>query len=203
MLAYWLPDPEHSALARSLLAVGYVVAALLWLRANRRARFAPAGSFSRWWLAGAVLLFLLAINKQFGLRLQFEDGFRALAKAGSWYDRRQPMQFVLAVVLPSTLAVVCGLLLATKGRAFVRSHPLALLGWLLLLLYLALRQSQEWKPVLPELDSIRYHDWRLALELVGMLLVALAALIAHRPVAPGALRRDRSPPRSLDEQAER
>jgi hypothetical protein len=105
MLAYLLPDPEHSLAARLLLVLGYVVAALCWLRANRRARAASAESFSRWWMLGTVLLFLLAINKLFNLRLQFEAGIRALAKAGHWYDRRQPMQFVVAIVLPSVLGL--------------------------------------------------------------------------------------------------
>jgi hypothetical protein len=45
------------------------------------------------------------------------------------------------------------------------------------LLYIVLRQSQEWKPVLQLLKAIRYHDWRLALEAAGIGLVALAALM--------------------------
>jgi hypothetical protein len=52
---------------------------------------------------------------------------------------------------------------------------------MLLLLYLALRQTQEWKPVLPWLSAIRYYDWRLALEAAGIMLVVLAALIARPP----------------------
>lgn len=137
-------------------------------------------------MLGAVLLFLLATNKLFNLRVQCEAGIRALAKAENWYDRRQPVQFVVAVVLPSVLALFTGAFLATKARGFVRRHPLALAGWVLLLLYLALRQTQEWKPVLPWLSAIRDDDWRLALEVAGMLLVILAALIAHpqRPRVP-------------------
>lgn len=180
-LAYLLPDPEHSAAARSLLVVGYVVATLGWLRASRRARQAPSGSFARWWFLGAILLFALAINKQFNFRAYFEHAFRELAIAGNWYDRREPAQFVLAVVLPVVLAILVGVFLATKGRVFARSHRLALMGWLLLLLYQALRQTQEWKPIVPWLEQVRYHDWRLALELAGILLVALSAFIAHPP----------------------
>jgi uncharacterized membrane protein YhaH (DUF805 family) len=183
LLAYFLPDPEHSTATRELLVVGYVAAAFCWLRASKRGRSESAGSFWRWWLVGAVLLFLLAINKQFSLRGQFEAGFRALAKAQHWYDQRQPMQFVLAIVLPSVLALLTAVFLGMKGRIFLRHHPLALAGWAALLLYLALRQTQEWKPVLPFLSAMRYYDWRLALEVGGMLLVVLAALIA-RPSAP-------------------
>jgi hypothetical protein len=186
-LAYLLPDPEHSPTARSLLALGYFLAALCWVRASRRARTGSAESLSRWWLLGAALLFLLSINKLFNLRLQFEAGFRALAKAGGWYDRRQPIQFVVAIILPSVLALLTTAFLAMKGRVFMRCHPVALAGWSLLLLYLVLRQTQEWKPVLLWLAAIRYHDWRLALEVAGMLLVVVAALIALPQESPPPL----------------
>src|ERR1035438_7978737 len=139
-LAYLLPDPEHSASTRLLLVVEYVVAAFCWLRASRRAQTGPDSS-SGWWVLGAVLLFLLAINKQFNLRGLCEAGFRALAQAGNWYNRRQPVQFVLAIVLPCVLAAFTGVFLATKGRRFVRGHPLALAGWVVVLLSLALRQT--------------------------------------------------------------
>ena len=181
--AYILPDPEHSPTARVILVASYVLAAACWLRASRRARGASSGSSSRWWFFGAILLFLLAINKQFDLRTQLAAGIRALAKAEDWYDRRQPMQFVLAIVLPSILAVFAAAFVVTRARVFVRSHPLALWGWALLLLYLALRQTQEWKPAFRWLSGIRYQDWRLALEAAGILLVVLAAILARPPPA--------------------
>src|SRR5581483_3817157 len=171
-------DPEHSAAARTFLVLAYVAAAVCWLRASRRTRFAQDDSFSRWWLLGAALLFLLAVNKLLNLRRCFEGGIRALAKAAGWYDRRQPVQFAVAIVLPAVLAVITAVFLATKGRKFVRENRFALAGRVLLLLYLALRQTQEWKPVLPWLEASRYYDWRFALEVAGILLVALAALIA-------------------------
>ena len=181
MFGYLLPDPEHSLLARSLLAGGYVAAGLVWLRASRRTRHGESGSFAYWWCVGAVLLFLLALSKEFNLRGVFERGIRAIAKAGHWWERRQPMQFVVAVVLPALAAVFVGIVLATRGRAFVRNHRMALLGWVLLLLYLVLRQSQEWKGALPWLEAVHYHDWRLALEAAGIALVMLAGVIERAP----------------------
>ena len=178
-LGYLLPDPEHSTWARQLLVFGYVAAAFCWFRASRRARALQEAS-SGWWILGAVLLFLLAVSKQFNLREVCEAGFRALAKAGNFYDRRQPLQFALAILLPCALAAITGLCLATKGRPFVRAHPFALAGWVLLLLYQALRQTQEWKPAFRELLDVHYHDWRLALEAAGILMVIAAALFPGR-----------------------
>ena len=127
------------------------------------------------WRLGAVLLSLLALNKLFNLRLVSEAGMRALAKSGHWYDHRQPVQFAVAIVLPFVCAVLISLLFATKGRAFFRRHSSALWGWAMLLLYLTLRQTQEWKPVLPWLAAIGYRDWRLVLEAGGIAFVAFSA----------------------------
>lgn len=172
LFGYALPDPEHSTGARVFLVVGYAVAAWLWWRAGRQTKLA-ADSFL--WRLGAVLLFLLALNKLFNLRLVSEAGMRALAKSGHWYDHRQPVQFAVAIALPFVCAVLTSIFFATKGRAFFRRHGSALWGWVMLLLYLTLRQTQEWKPVLPWLATIGYRDWRLVLEASGIAFVAFSA----------------------------
>ena len=183
-VAYLLPDPEHSVPAEVLLVIGYLVAAALWLRASRRAGRESQTSFAFWWLLGAILLFALALNKTIDFRRVIELTLRTLGQAQGWYEKRRPAQFALAVLLPAVLAVLTTIYLATKGRAFLRSNPLALAGWLCLLLYLVLRQSQEWKPALPVLQAIHYHDWRLALEAGGILLVVLAPLTAKADSPP-------------------
>jgi hypothetical protein len=53
--------------------------------------------------------------------------------------------------------------------------PPALWGWVMLLLYLTIRQTQEWKRVLPWLAAVGYRDWRLLLEAGGIALVAFSA----------------------------
>jgi hypothetical protein len=103
MLFLALPDPEHSSLARLILTSAYVISAWLWWRAGTKT---ATVSDSFLWRLGALLLFLLAMNKFFNLRLLFEGGMRAIAKSGNWYNRRQPVQFVVAVVLPLLLAAV-------------------------------------------------------------------------------------------------
>lgn len=138
------------------------------------------------WRLGAGFLSLLAVNKVFDLRLLSEVGMRAIAKAGDWYDQRQPVQFALAIVLPLLLAAVAVVFTATKGKRFLSQRPAALAGWILLMVYVALRQSQEWKPAKAWLDAIHYRDWRMALEIVGIALVILSALMSRRSPQPSA-----------------
>jgi hypothetical protein len=178
--AFILPDPEHSPLMRAVLVAAYLAAALCWLKAGWPAHAASGNLSRRWWLLGALLLFLLAANKAFDFRSQCELFLRLIAKADGWYDRRQPLQFLLAIILPVVAGLFVLMLVLTNARRFVRDHPLALPGWLLLLLYLALRQSQEWKPAFHWLSSIQYDRWRLMLEMAGIGLVILTAVTAMK-----------------------
>jgi hypothetical protein len=179
-LAFIVPDPEHSPLARFILTSGYLAAALCWLKAGWRARAAQERSSERWWLLGAVFFFLLATNKAFDFRNQCETFIRMIAKTNGWYDRRQPEQFFLAIILPVVAGLFVLALWRTKARPFFRGHPLALLGWFLLLLYLALRQTLEWKPALNWLTTAKYFQWRLVLEAAGIALGILAAVTAQK-----------------------
>jgi hypothetical protein len=172
-----LPDPEHSTLARLILTSAYLIAAWLWWRAG--AKNAIYGD-SYLWRLGSTLLFLLAMNKLFNLRPVFAAGIRSIAKSGNWYDSRQPLQFVVAIVLPLLLAAVVVIFTLTKGKVFLGGRPAALAGWILLLLYLALRQSQEWKPALAWLEAIHYRDWRIVLEVVGIALLTGSAIRSRR-----------------------
>ena len=72
-------------------------------------------------------------------------------------------------------------ILATKSRAFLKRRIAVSIGWMLLLLYLVLRQTQEWKPSLVVLNAIRYYDWRLALEIAGIVMVVVGASRAIEP----------------------
>jgi hypothetical protein len=177
-----LPDPEHSTLARLVLTSAYLVAAWLWWRSGARTK-TVAESFI--WRQGAILLFLLSVNKFFNLRLLFEDGMKAIAKSGNWYDSREPVQFVLAIVLPLLLAAIAMIFTLTKGKAFLGRRPAALAGWIFLLLYIALRQSQEWKPALASLEAIHYREWRMGLEVAGIGLLIGSALMNRRNSVPG------------------
>jgi len=172
-----LPDPEHSNTARAILVLGYALATWFWWRAGKRTQKAED---AYWWRLGAGLLALLTINKIFDLRLASEDGLRTIAKAGGWYEHRQPVQFALAILLPLLLTVLAVIFLRAKGIAFFRTHLNAAAGWILLLKYHLLRQVVEWKPARDWVIAIGYFDWRIALEAGGIALVILSAFMAGR-----------------------
>ncbi len=176
-----LPDPEHSGLTRMVLVLGYLTAALCWHQAVRRAKRSPDGPFVRVWMTGAILLLLLAVSKALDLRTLCEMFIRRIAHATGWYEQRQQMQFFLALVLPAMVGLLLGTIFLTKARQFFRHQPLALAGWLLLFIYLACRQSLEWKPALHWLTSMRYFSWRLLLEVAGIASLILAAHPAPKP----------------------
>jgi hypothetical protein len=197
VVALVLPDPEHSAITRTVLVVGYLIATVSWWRAGLRTSRStklepeilqstrsqtvaveiptPDDSFARWWKLGALLLLFLMVSKTVDLRAQCEVLLRQFAKATGWWEQRPPVQFFLAIILPALAGLVFGWLVFARARQFTRSHPLAAVGWLLLYLYLACRQSLEWKPALHWLRSIGYFDWRLLLEAAGILLLSTAA----------------------------
>jgi hypothetical protein len=126
-------------------------------------------------------LLFLAVSKAIDLRAHCEIWFRQFARATGWWDRRQPVQFFLAIVLPAVAGLLLGALTFSRARRFSRQYPVAVLGWFLIYLYLAFRQSLEWKPALAWLVSIGYFSWRLLLETGGLLLLTAVALRAARP----------------------
>ena len=119
------------------------------------------------------------MNKAFDFRTRCETFIRMTAHATGWYEQRESAQFFLALILPAGAGLFLLILLRTKARQFVRDHPLALSAWFLLFLYFALRQAQEWKPALDWLAFVKYHDWRLALE-VGGIGLGMGAVLSAR-----------------------
>lgn len=180
-----LPDSEHSTSVRAGLAIAYLIAAALWRRAGLR----EAGTeilLKRFWTFGAILLCILSVNKAFDLRHQCELLMRMTAKAGGWYEHRQPVQFFLAIVLPASGLFLVSAFFVSSGGKFLRQRPLALFGWSFLFLYLALRQTQEWKPAINWLNSIEYYRWRLGLEVAGIGFVMVSAVTTGKVKKPNS-----------------
>jgi hypothetical protein len=166
-----------------LTTVAYLATAGLCVWRGVRERGAP-GAYGRligWlWLALALAMLLLGINKQLDLQTPLLAVSRKLALAEGWYRWRRAVQWVvIGAGLAGGFAVLAWLW-RHGVHAMDRSLRLALLGLVLLLLFVAVRAA----PVrVDQALGIRHPlpGKRHLLELGGIACIAVA----------GTRRRDR------------
>ncbi len=127
------------------------------------------------WLAVALGMAALSVNKQFDLQSLFTDIGRIIASHQGWYERRREFQkiFVLAVI---GLAGVTGIAVIWRYQAFWLRHKLLAAGLMLLLTFIVVRAIS-----FHHFDSFlktRYAGVKMnwALELGGIFLTGWAAV---------------------------
>lgn len=164
-----------------LTVAGYFAAALLCLRASRRANQGEL----RPWLGMGLCLLVLGVNKQLDLQSLFTQIARDHALAHGWYPERAYYQrlFVTGLAVVGSAALIL-LHLHLRRRPWpIRA---AMLGFTLLALFVAGRAASFHHVdqfIRTEFLSLR---WSWILELGGILVVAASALAArtHFPVEP-------------------
>ncbi len=145
-------------------AVGAILAARAWL-----------GTKQRIWLAVALGMAALCVNKQLDLQSLFTDIGRVVAYREGWYERRREFQkwFVLGAIAGAGIVGGCFI---WRFHGFWLRHKLLTAGLLFLLTFIAVRAI-----------SIHHFDTFLkvkllgvkmnwALELAGISLVSVAAV---------------------------
>ncbi len=181
----WSPGIGDPTLVGWLTVLVYLAAAgLAFLRA--RDVFGAAGAAGAelkvFWLGLAVLLVLMAVNKQLDLQSALTVAGRCLAVEQGWYQTRRGVQVAFMLTLAGLgLAAIAGLLWVM--RRHLRSHRLVISGAGLLLLFVMLRAS-----------SFHHMDLFIHARLLGVKmnwlfeLGALAMIIAgsRRPLQAGA-----------------
>ena len=114
----------------------YLVATLLCWAAFRR----TSGRQSLFWSALAVMLFLLAINKQLDLQSALTAAGRCMAQAQGWYDQRQTVQLAfIAGIAALCLGLAC--FAVWFWQQDVAEIWLALVGFAVLLAFVAIRAA--------------------------------------------------------------
>jgi hypothetical protein len=153
-----------------IVVAAYAVGALLAFAAASRAT-ARERSF---WVATAVVLILLGINKQLDLQTDLTQVGRFLARSEGWYGSRKIAQglFILSIALG---AVACGALLWTWLRDAASSVKTAALGVIVLLAFIFIRAASfhhidYWIAI--DIAGMRSGWW---LELVGIAIIGVAA----------------------------
>jgi hypothetical protein len=95
----WTPGIGDPTVLGWVTVAAYAAAFVLCLACARRE---TRGSASRrFWLASAIIMALLGVNKQLDLQTWFTQVGRDLALAQGWYERRQVVQvdFIAALAL--------------------------------------------------------------------------------------------------------
>lgn len=136
--------------------VAYLVAAGLAVANAWRADGQPNPTLPRLWWSLAILLLLLAINKQLDVQSYFTEVGRAVAREQGWYDARGTVQafFVVGVAL-ATLAAVG--LITWAIRDVLSQQWLTLVGIVAILGFVLIRAS-----------SFHYVDVLIGLRFAGM-----------------------------------
>ena len=180
----WTPGIGDPTFMGWLTVAAYFCAAWLCLRVFKREAAAPAGRASLWLLL-AVAMAALGVNKQLDLQSLVTDVGRVLAKRQGWYESRTEVQAVFVrVILALGVASVVLLWFLTRGQ--FREFRWVLLGWAFLVSFVLIRAASL--HVVDRLIGTRHGGLRVnwVLELAGITLIGLGALLRLRRVPTGA-----------------
>jgi len=164
------------------IAFAYLVATvgctIVWAAertANRRGQTASP----LFWLVLTVSLLFLGINKQLDLQTLLNDVGRRMAKSEGWYDRRRVYQVVfIATVSSAGLIAVGGF--SWLARKQWKRNFVALLGTVFLYVFVLIRASS-----IHHVDMMLHWQflgwtWNWVLELGGIVVVGIGAVLALR-----------------------
>ncbi len=162
------------------IAFAYMAAtaacAVVWV-AERKSYGLGQPASPLFWLVLTALLLFLGINKQLDLQTLLNDVGRRMAKSQGWYGRRRVYQaaFIVTVAMIGLIAVIGFSWLARKQwkRNFV-----ALLGTGFLYVFVLIRASSFHHVDVMLRWDFQGWTWNWVLELGGIVVVSLGALLA-------------------------
>lgn len=173
----WHPGIGDPTAIGWITVLAYLSAALLCAAAQRRDTAGPRPR--HFWLAVAVLLVLLGINKQLDLQSLFTQVLRDRAKAHGWYEQRREFQalFIFAI---AAIGAAFFAALPYVMRHQPRARNVTLAGLVFLYCFILVRAS-----------SFHHVDWALsqtffcirlnwAVELGGIIIAAAGTLFVLR-----------------------
>jgi len=167
-----------------LTTVVYLLTAVLCLFCAASVRRIYPGSDPRphmlvWGGLGFLLLFL-GFNKELDLQTSFTSTIKGIAWEQGWYAYGQRAQ-VLFLLAFAVVGLVVVAIIAWSIRRYWRSYLFLLLGMVAIFRFIAVRIASFYGIYLPELSrftgGVRIN-WLL--ELIGVLLIAVAALFNLR-----------------------
>jgi hypothetical protein len=133
----------------------------------------------RLWLAVAFVMLCLCFNKQLDLQSLFTDIARVIATEQGWYAERRGVQ-KLFILLVFAGAAAFGGWLMWRFQAFWRSHKVLLAGLLFLLTFIVVRAVSFHHVDVFLGRRVFGFKMNWALELTGIGLVCVAAIMQWR-----------------------
>jgi hypothetical protein len=173
----WRPGIGDPSVMGWVTVAAYFCAAVLCLFSARRAmglRTARHDASPLFWFGLAALFVALGINKQLDLQSWFTSVGREMARNGGWYEQRRTVQMIFIIALASTGVIAIAWLLWRIRRSW-RSHGLAVLGTIFLIVFIIIRAG-----------SFHHFDEMLGWSLVGVRMNWLLELSGIACVALGA-----------------
>lgn len=171
----WTPGIGDPTPVGWLTVIAYVGTAIAALFAAKRADPQSHPGERRFWHFAALLLFLLAVNKQLDLQTLLTAVGRAEARTQGWYGYRRMIQkeFIYAIAASGMIAAGATAWLIRHTQAMVR---LALFGFVFLGGFILIRAASFHHVDALLKDSVLAMHWNWILELSGIGIVAVAAL---------------------------
>ena len=156
------------------IAAAYLAAAILCFVSSRR--LAPEtrqeGSL---WLAAAVVLCFLGINKQLDLQIALIEGGRELALSQGWYGARRAVQLAAFLAGLGLLAAAFSWILP-RLRTSGRSLRWAVTGMGVIFFYVTLRAAKFQHVLWDDPHLSPKAGWLSLFEVAGIAIVITAAL---------------------------
>jgi hypothetical protein len=152
--------------------------ALVWAAERRAGRQGQTASPLFWMVLTASLLFL-GVNKQLDLQTLLSDVGRRMARAEGWYDRRRVYQAVFIAAVTTAGLIALGVFSWLARRQWKRNF-LALLGAIFLYVFVLIRASSIHHVDIMLRWQFLGWTWNWFLELGGILVVGLGAVLAFR-----------------------
>ena len=185
MIINWEPGIGDPTPVGWFTVAAYFFAAIFCFRAALKANvrsidLATAARKEQYlWLAMAIILIFLGINKQLDLQSLFTDIGRHLAKTGGWYDERHVYQslFINSLAIGAVFAGGLIFLFLRKAKASVK---MALLGLGFLVTFVVARAASFHRADLFLGSEILGWRWNWVFELSGIGIIALSSIIYLR-----------------------
>ena len=188
LIRNWHPGIGDPSAMGWVTVVAYFIAAIVLLRQWRLSAEIYQNHLKmhrRLLFLFAVTMIGLGINKQLDLQTWLTNVGGDISRAQGWWENRRVAQ---AVVL--TLIVLCGgalMMVIVKADGVVKEHRMALLGFLVLIVFVVVRASSFFQ--MDRLINFRVFGFRMNwfLELGGIAIIAASAMQGVRKAR--ALRR--------------